>query len=138
MYLELIRRFAPQLIAVAVAAIVLGSVYFWGSSHGYTKAQVHYQGIIAERDRMAADAMAKAVEDEKANANAAIIAERKHLAAKAEAEAQFRVITETVTEYVQANPDRRECDASADFVRLWNSANRGSATGLRLPSARSN
>lgn len=137
MYLELIRRFAPQLIGVVIVAIILGATYLWGSSHGYTKAEAHYQGIIAERDRAAAVALAQAIEDEKQNAKAAIIAERKHLEAKALSEATFRVITETATEYVKANPDRSECNAPTDFVRLWNSANRGTAAGLRLPSASS-
>jgi hypothetical protein len=135
MYLEIARRFLPHLIVTMIVAIVLGSVYFWGSNHGYIKAKAHYESIIAERDRKAAEALAQAIEDEKHNSKAAIIAERKYLEAKAATEAQFRVITETVTEYVQANPDRRECDAPADFVRVWNSANRGSATGLRLPAS---
>lgn len=89
-------------------------------------------GLIAERDRVASEAMSQAMETAKANAKAAFDAERKLIEDRAKLEGQFKIITQTVTKYVDKTPDRRECDADTEFVRLWNSANRGRSTGSDL------
>jgi len=125
---ELARRFAPQLILGIAILSVLAGVYFWGSSNGSARTSAHYQAIIAERDRAAAQALAQALEDERANARAAMDAERKQIEAKAKTEQQFEIITKTVTQYVEQTPSLSACVADPVFVRLWNSANRGSAS----------
>lgn len=132
--IELARRFLPQIILALAILSVLAGVYLWGSSNGSARTSAHYQAIIAERDRAAAQALAQALEDERANARAAMEAERKQIEAKAKTEKQFEIITKTVTQYVEQTPSLSACVADPVFVRLWNSANRGAATGDGSPT----
>lgn len=130
---EILRRYLPQLLlALAVLALV-GGIYWLGKAHGEASTAAHYEGIIAERDRQAAQALHQALDDQRANAEAAIAAARKHAAAQANTEAQFRTITQTVVEYVDKNPSTAHCTAGTDFLRIWNSANSGAANAGANP-----
>lgn len=126
-FFELARRFMPQIILAAVAMFILAAVYHFGASNARAAVTAHYEAILAEHERAAAQAMAKALEEQQQNAKAAMEAERMELEARAATEQQFKVITKTVTQYVQKNPDKPACTSDADFMRIWNSANSGAA-----------
>lgn len=115
-------------IGIALVLLVLSvTCYRAGISHGTDATAARYEARLAERDRVAAQAMAEAVEKANAQAAAAQAIERQHLAKQRATEQQFQTITRTVTEYVEKHPDLTGCGLDADGLRYWNAGNRGFA-----------
>ena len=127
--LDFMRRHWPALAAFVVLLVLVCGAYLHGLRTGNDRATAHYEAQLAERDRQAAEQLAQALAEAQAQAQAAMEAERKHLAAQTKTETEFRVITEKVVEYVEKNPGTASCGLDADGLRIWNSANRGSAEG---------
>ncbi len=123
--LELFRRHWPTLAAVVALIALVAWAYVQGVSAGKTERTAHYEAVLAERDRAAAQALADGLRQARAQATQAMAAERTHLNAQAKTEARFRTITKTVTEYVDKNPGLAGCGLDADGLRLWNAANDG-------------
>lgn len=95
-----------------------------GYDYGTRTTAYDYTQQLAERDRIAADAMAKALDEAHQQAQAALEAERLNLAVAEHTDQQFKIITNTVTKYVETHPKANTCDIDVDGLRLWNSANR--------------
>ena len=127
--LNFVRGHWAALAAFVVLLALVCGAYLHGISTGNTRAVAHYEAMLAERDRQAAEQLAQALAEAQAQAQAAMEAERKHLAAQTRTETEFRVITEKVVEYVEKNPGAASCGLDADGLRIWNSANRGRAEG---------
>ena len=127
--LNILRRHWPAIAAFLVMLAVVCWSYLQGKAVATAECQARYEAQLAERDRAAAAAMAAALEEAQAQARAAMEAERQHLEAQAKTDANFRVITNTVTEYIHAKPDVAACSLDADGLRIWNSAHRGAAPG---------
>lgn len=122
---RLLKHYWPAMAAGLVMLCIVAWAYTFGVSVGTSRAAAQHLAQIAERDRLSAQAMAAALHQAKADAQEAMAAERAHLQAQAKTEARFRVITETVKEYIHANPDLAGCGLDADGLRVWNEANRG-------------
>ena len=123
--LDFARRHWPAFAAFAVLLVLVVGSYSYGNDIGNTRAVAHYEALLAERDRQAAEQLAQALAEAQAQAQAAMEAERKHLAAQTKTETEFRVITEKVIEYVEANPGTASCGLDADGLEIWNRANAG-------------
>ncbi len=117
------------MLAAFIALVAMVSwAYLQGVSAGKTERTAHYEAILAERDRAAAQALADALAQAQAQAAQAMAAERAHLQAQAKTETRFKTITRTVTEYVDKTPALAECGLDADGLRYWNAANGGGAS----------
>lgn len=123
--LNMVRRHWPAIVAFVVLLALVCGAYLHGISTGNTRAVAHYEALLAERDRQAAEQLAQALAEAKAQADQAMAAERAHLQAQAKTEARFKTITRTVTEYVEKTPALAECGLDADGLRYWNAANGG-------------
>ena len=123
--LELLRRHWPMLAAFLALIALVAWAYLQGVSAGKTDRTAHYEAILAERDRAAAQALADALSQAQAQAAQAMAAERAHLQAQVKTETRFKTITRTVTEYVEKTPALAECGLDADGLRYWNAANGG-------------
>ncbi len=123
--LSFVRRHWSTLAVVALVVGLSTGAYLRGSSNATTRVTARYEAVLAERDRVAAQAMAQALEKARAQAVTAMVAERTHLQAQAKAEQQFRTITKTVTEYVDKTPGLDACMLDRVGLCLWNAANGG-------------
>ncbi len=128
MIIELLRRFLPQLLILTVVGVILAAVYHFGVVNERNRLTVQYEQILSDKDRAAADAVKRAMEIDRSNALVSIDAGAKEISARDGVERNFKTITKTVIKYVNENPDRAECSASADFVQLWNASNSGTAS----------
>jgi hypothetical protein len=126
--IELLRRFLPQLLILTVVGVILAAVYHFGVVNERNRLTVQYEQILSDKDRAAADAVKRAMEIDRSNALVSIDAGAKEISARDGVERNFKTITKTVIKYVNENPDRAECSASADFVQLWNASNSGTAS----------
>lgn len=124
--IDFIRKHWPAFAAILVVAAVVTWSYFEGVSDGQADCQAKYESILAERDRVAAEALKDALDAQRAQAVEAMAAERNHLQAQAKTETTFRGLNAQVKEYVNAKPDVVGCRLDAVGLRYWNSANRGS------------
>lgn len=127
--LALLRQYWPAIGAAVLLVALLAGARVSGIRSGTTSTTAHYEALLAERDRVAAAGMAKALQDSQAQAQAAMQAERSHLQTQAKADEQFKVITRTVTKYVATHPAVASCGLDPLGLRLWNDANRGASTG---------
>ena len=123
MIIELLRRFLPYGLVIAVVWVILAAVYHFGVVNERNRLTVLYEAILSDRDKAAAEAVRKALEIDKSNALASMDAEQAEISARNDTERNFKTITKTVIKYVDKNPDRIECSANADFVQLWNASN---------------
>ena len=117
--------------ALALGLVVAGAYitgHHMGHNDGVESTEAKYLAEIAERDRAANDAMARAITEAQAQADAALATERQHMAEVQKTDTQFQIIEKTVTKYVERHPDSNRCTIDVDGLRAWNSANRGSAT----------
>jgi len=126
--IELLKRFLPQLLILTVVGVILAAVYHFGVVNERNRLTVQYEQILSDRDRAAAEAVKRAMEIDRSNALVSIDAGAKEIGARDGVERTFKTITKTVIKYVNENPDRAECSASANFVQLWNASNSGTAS----------
>lgn len=112
----------PVLVAV-VLGVVAGFSFYTGYDYGVSTTAAEYTQQIAERDRIAAEEMAKAIDAAHQQAQAALEAERLNLAVAQHTDQQFKIITNTVTKYVETHPKANDCSLDVDGLRIWNSAN---------------
>lgn len=122
-----IRKHWPALAAGLVLIALVAWAYLFGVGVGTDRTAAHYKDVLAERDRVAAQELAQAIEEHQAQASAAMATERLHLEAQAKTNQQFKTITRTVTEYIHANPDLDSCGLDPVGLRYWNAANHGGA-----------
>ena len=131
MILEFIRKHWPALAAFLVMLCLVCWAYLQGQSIGKAECAAHYEAVLAERDRASAAALADALAAAHAQAQEALELERQHLAAQGKTDQQFKIITNTVKEYIHATPDLDRCGLDAIGLRYWNGANRG---GIEAPA----
>ena len=132
MILELIRKHWPAIAAFLVMLALVCWAYLQGQSTGRAECTARYESILAERDRVSAQALADALAAAHAQAQEALEMERQHLAAQGKTDQQFKIITNTVKEYIHATPDLDRCGLDAIGLRYWNGANRG---GIAAPAS---
>lgn len=132
--LQLLKRFWPDLILVAIFAALSAVAYNHGHDVATAEAEARHAEEIREIDQAAAAAMKAALAKAAQDQADALQAERANIEAQAKTEDQFKIITNTVTRYVQANPNINTCSLDADALRLWNSAH-GSPTASPGASA---
>lgn len=128
MSIELLKRFLPQILILTVVGVILAAVYHFGVVNERNRLTVQYEQILSDRDRAAAEAVKRAMEIDRSNALVSIEAGAKEIGARDGVERTFKTITKTVIKYVNENPDRAVCSASAEFVQLWNASNSGTAS----------
>lgn len=128
MILEFIRKHWPAIAAFLVMLALVCWAYLQGQSTGRAECTARYESILAERDRVSAQALADALAAAHAQAQEALEMERQHLAAQGKTDQQFKIITNTVKEYIHATPDLDRCGLDAIGLRYWNGANRGGIT----------
>lgn len=132
MILEFIRKHWPAIAAFLVMLALVCWAYLQGQSTGRAECTARYESILAERDRVSAQALADALAAAHAQAQEALEMERQHLAAQGKTDQQFKIITNTVKEYIHATPDLDRCGLDAIGLRYWNGANRG---GIAAPAS---
>ena len=112
------------IITTVLIGIIAVTSFNTGVDYGTRNTEYQYGRQLAERDRIAADELSKALAAAHAQAQAALEAERLNLAVSEHTDQQFKIITNTVTKYVETHPKPNACDLDIDGLRLWNSANR--------------
>lgn len=132
MILEFIRKHWPALAAFLVMLALVCWAYLQGQSIGKAECAAHYEAVLGERDRASAQALADVLAAAHAQAQEALDAERAHLEAQGKRDKEFKIITNTVKEYIHATPDMDRCGLDAIGLRYWNGANRG---GLAAPAS---
>lgn len=125
--LTLLKRFWPDLVLVAIFAVLSGFAYHHGHNVGTAEAQAKHAQEIQRRDQQAADALAAALDKAGKDAADALEAERANTKAQADTETHFKTIIQTVTKYVHENPAINSCGLDDDALRLWNSAHDAAA-----------
>lgn len=125
MILEFIRKHWPAIAAFLVMLALVCWAYLQGQATGKAERSAYYEAVLAERDRASAQALADAMASAHAQAQEALAAERAHLAAQGKTEKEFKIITNTVKEYIDAKPDLAGCGLDPVGLRYWNGANRG-------------
>lgn len=117
------EHWLPMLTTVVFGIVAFVS-FNTGVDYGTRTTEYKYIQQLAERDRVAADELTKALAAAHEQAQAALEAERLNLAVSEHTNEQFKIITNTVTKYVETHPKPSTCDIDVDGLRLWNSANR--------------
>jgi hypothetical protein len=112
------------IITTVMIGIIAATSFNTGVDYGTRNTEYQYVRQLAERDRIAADELSKALAAAHEQAQAALEAERLNLAVSEHTDQQFKIITNTVTKYVETHPKPSTCDIDVDGLRLWNSANR--------------
>ena len=125
MILDFIRKHWPAIAAFLVMLALVCWAYLQGQATGKAERSAYYEAVLAERDRASAQALADVLASAHAQAQEAMAAERAHLEAQGKTEKQFKIITNTVKEYIHATPDLDRCGIDAIGLRYWNGANRG-------------
>ncbi len=123
--ISLARKLAPYIAGVVILAAAIAYSHHAGYAAGSAHVQDAWDAERAKQAIAAADASIKAMDQQQANAQAAVDAAARSDAHQEQISIVYQTLTNTVTKYVHDNPAVAACRLDAAGLRLWNAANAG-------------